>query len=260
MKNVIFATDLTEAQWKYIRRLLPRPARTGRPRTPHRVVINALLYLAKAGCHWHLLPFNFPPYKTIFHIFKQWTTNGVLAAIHDRLRAYARRQAGRRCRPTAAILDSQTVRSAGLAAEVGYDAGKKTKGRKRFIMVDTLGHLLGVLVTPANKLEREGALELLEESLGQQGWLRKLWVDGGYSGEKFASNVKELRARLEVEVVKRSDTAKGFKLLSRRWVVERTFGWLMQCRRLARDYERTVASATGWIHMAMIRIMLRRLA
>ena len=260
MKKLIFATDLTDAQGVFLEDMLPKPARTGRPPTNLRTVINAILYIAKSGCHWHLLPKTFPPYKTIFHIFASWAGNGVLAGIHDRLRAFAREREGRRSRPTAAILDSQTVRSAGLATETGYDAGKKTKGRKRFIMVDTLGHILAILVTPADRPEREGAKALLDQALSHHSWLRKLWVDGGYSGEDFAQYVKELRPKLDVEVVKRSDTAQGFEVVPRRWVVERTFGWLMQCRRLARDYERTVQSAVGWIHTAMIRIMLRRLA
>lgn len=260
MKNADFATDLTDSQWEFLYPMLPKPASTGRPPTPRRPVVNAILYLVKSGCHWNLLPKSFPPYKTIFHIFTKWAKSGVLAEIHDRLRAYAREQEGRQSRPTAAILDSQTVRSAGLAAETGYDAGKKTKGRKRFIMVDTLGHLLAILVTPADRPEREGAKQLLDGALDQHGWLRKLWVDGGYSGEEFGNYVKQLRPKLVVEVVKRSDTAQGFEVVPRRWVVERTFGWLMQCRRLTRDYERTVRSATAWIHIAMMRIMLRRLA
>lgn len=260
MQNANFATDLSDAQWAFLEPMLPKPAQTGRPRTPLRLIVDALLYIAKAGCHWHLLPKNFPPYKTVFHVFRAWTRNGTMAGIHDRLRAYAREQDGRRSRPTAAIIDSQTVRSAGLAEEVGYDAGKKTKGRKRFIMVDTVGHILSILITPADRPEREGAKELLDQSLCHHGWLRKLWVDGGFSGEDFAEHVRRLRKVMDVEVIKRSDTAKGFKVLPRRWVVERTFGWLMQCRRLVRDYERTVQSATGWIHMAMIRIMLRNLA
>jgi len=260
MKKSIFATDLTDAQWAFLEDMLPKPARTGRPRTNLRTVIDAILYVAKSGCHWHLLPKSFSPYKTVFHIFSAWARKGVLAGVHDRLRAFARESEGRDCRPTAAILDSQTVRSAGLATEAGYDAGKKTKGRKRFILVDTLGHILAVHVTPADVPEREGAKELLDEALVQHSWLRKLWVDGGYSGQDFAQYVKQLRPKLEVEVVKRSDTAQGFEVIPRRWVVERTFGWLMQCRRLTRDYERTVESATGWIHTAMIRINLRRLA
>lgn len=260
MEKSIFPTDLSDAQWSLLEPMLPKPARTGRPRTPLRRVVNALLYIAKAGCHWSLLPKNFPPYKTVYHIFAKWCRNGVMAGIHDRLRAFSREREDRRSRPTGAIIDSQTVRSAGLAAEAGYDAAKRTKGRKRFIMVDTLGHILAILVTPADRPEREGAKQLLDESLGHHGWLRKLWVDGGFSGEDFAKHVGKLRKAMDVEVVKRSDTAKGFVALPRRWVVERTFGWLMQCRRLVRDYERTVQSATGWIHAAMIRIMLLRLA
>lgn len=259
MQKVNFATDLTDAQWEYLEPLLPKPSPVGRPRTPLRIVVDAMLYLVTAGCPWKLLPKNFPPYKTVFHIFNAWNKNGTLTALHDRLRAFARERAGHRSRPTAAILDSQTVRSAGLAAETGYDAAKLTKGRKRFIMVDTLGHVLAALVTPANVPERAGAKQLLGEALGHLGWLNKLWVDGGYSGADFAADVRELRPKLEVEVVKRSP-AVGFKVLPKRWVVERTFGWRMQCRRLTRDYERTTRSATGWIHFAMIRIMLRRLA
>ena len=260
MPKASFASDLSDAQWAYLEPLLPKAAHTGRPRTPLRALIDAFLYRAKAGGHWHLLPKNFPPHKTLYHVFAAWNREGVMAALHDRLRAFAREQAGRRSRPTAAIIDSQPVRSAGLAAEAGYDAGKKTKGRKRFLMVDTLGHILSILVTPADRPERAGAKQMLDESLAPHGWLRKLWVDGGYRGEDFAHHVRGRRAVMDVEVVKRSDQAQGFEVLPRRWGVERTFGWLMQCRRLVRDYERTIRSATGWIHVAMIRIRLRRLA
>jgi putative transposase len=260
MKNAVFPTNTTDDQWKVIEPMLPTAARTGRPRTPLRLVVDAILYVVKSGCQWNMLPKSFPPYKTVFHIFRAWARSGVLGDVQNRLRAYAREFDGRRSRPTAGIIDSQTVRSAGLAVESGYDAGKKTKGRKRFIMVDTLGHLIAVMVTPADVQEREGGIELLKRALPCHAWLRKIWVDGGYSGEDFANQVRDMRPKLDVEVVKRSDKAEGFEVLPRRWVVERTFGWLMQCRRLVRDYERTVESAVGWIHVAMIRIMLRRMA
>jgi putative transposase len=142
----------------------------------------------------------------------------------------------------------------------GYDAGKKIKGRKRHILVDTLGLLLGVVVTPASCPERDGAQQVLERVGGWFTRLRKLWVDGGYSGDNFAQWVRDHWPKLEVEVVKRSDKVSGFAVLPRRWVVERTFGWLMRHRRLVRDYERTEASARSWVHLAMIRIQLRRLA
>lgn len=193
MKNASFASDLSDAQWEFLEPRLPKAARPGRPRTPLRQVIDALLYIAKSGCQWNMLPQTFPPSKTVYHIFAAWNRDGIMAAIHGRLRAHAREQAGRRSRPTAAIIDSQTVRSAGLASAAGYDAGKKTKGRKRFIMVATLGHILSILVPPADRPEREGAKQMLEESLCHHGWLRKLWVDGGFSGEEFASHVKALR-------------------------------------------------------------------
>jgi transposase len=159
MKSANFASDLSDAQWTYLEPMLPSPARTGRPRTPHRNIIKALLYVAKSGCHWHLLPKNFAPYKTVFHVFRAWTQNGTLTGIHDRLRAYAREQAGRRSRPTAAIIDSQTVRSVALPSRLAAEVAG--------------------------------------------GW--------GGSGEDFANHLKGLRKDLDVQVVKRSNTAKGLK-------------------------------------------------
>ena len=157
-------------------------------------------------------------------------------------------------------MDSQSVKSAGHDGRVGYDAGKVIKGRKRHLLVDTLGLVLGVTVTPANTTERDGAQMLLGQVLRWFTWLRVLWVDGGYTGQVFAQWVKGLRPKLAVEVVKRSDTGKGFKILPRRWIIERTFGWLMHQRRRVRDYETTESSAVAWIHIAMIPIQLRRLA
>jgi putative transposase len=196
----------------------------------------------------------------VYHVFRQWVKNHLWAALNDALRTLVRKAHGKRSRPTAAILDSQSVKSAGHGGLVGYDAGKRIKGRKRHLLVDTLGLVLGVAVTPASTTERAGAQRLLGRVLGWFTWLRILWVDGGYTGEAFAQWVKGLRPKLAVEVVKRSDDLAGFKVLPHRWVVERTFGWLMRQRRLVRDYETTEASAEGWIYIAMIRIQLRRLA
>lgn len=176
------------------------------------------------------------------------------------MRALVRTEDGREPEPSAAVLDSQTVRSEAHGGEVGYDAGKKTKSRKRFIIVDTLGMLLGVVVVPANVPERLGAQGLLEPLMPALGKLRRLWVDGGYSGPDFAEWVRSQSPKLEVEVIKRSDNVKGFKVLPKRWVVERTFGWLVKHRRLVRDYEKTECSAAGWIAIALTRIMIRRLA
>ena len=171
-----------------------------------------------------------------------------------------RQAVGKHSQPTAASLDSQTVRASAHGGEVGYDAAKKTKGRKRFLLVDTLGLLLGITVEPADCPERKGARTLLAAALADYPELLKLWVDGGFNGPEFAAWVQTQHPKLVVEVVKRLADVPGFTLLPKRWVVERTFGWLMHCRRLVRDHEQTVASATAWIYLAMLRLMLRRLA
>ena len=260
MKIATYDTNLTDAQWAYLQPMLPKLAKRGRPPKDRRRIIEAILYLAKCGCPWRYLPADFPCWQTVYHVFRQWVHNHQWAALNDALRVLVRRSQGKRSRPTAAILDSQSVKSAGHGGTVGYDAGKRIKGRKRHLLVDTLGLVLGVAVTPANTTERAGAQLLLGRVLSWFTWLRILWVDGGYTGAAFAEWVKTLRPKLAVEVIKRSDAAKGFKVLARRWVVERTFGWLMHQRRLVRDYETTEASAEAWIYIAMIRIQLRRLA
>lgn len=260
MKTAIYETNLSDAQWDIIEPMLPAISKRGRPPTDRRLVLDAILYIVKGGIPWRLLPAGFPPWKTVHSIFRKWTLNRIWESINARLRALAREKEGKRCRPTAAILDSQSVKSDGHGGQVGYDAGKKINGRKRHLLVDTLGLVLGVLVTAANVPEREGAQRLLTGVLGWFTWLRRLWVDGGYSGPEFAQWVRGLRPKLVVEVVKRCGKATGFAVLPRRWIVERTFGWLMRHRRLVRDYERTETSAEAWIYIAMIRIQLRRLA
>lgn len=259
MQNSSFDTDLTDDQWQLIEPLLPPRKPMGRPPTPLRSLINAIFYLVKSGCSWRLLPRSFPPWKTVYHRFRKWCRDGTWIVVNHAFRALVRTVDGRKPEPSAAVLDSQTVRSDAHGGRVGYDAGKKTKGRKRYIVVDTMGLLLGVLVVPANVPERIGAQELLGPLMPALGGLRKLWVDGGYSGPDFATWVRERSPRLEVEVIKRSDDVVGFKLLPKRWVVERTFGWLVQHRRLVRDYEKTECSAAGWIAIALTRVMIRRL-
>lgn len=260
MEIAIYETDVTDAQWALLEPLLPKAKRRGRPRTPLRPVVNGILYLVKSGCPWRLLPKNFPPWKTVYHIFRQWSRNNTWSALNDALRTRVRALHNKHGNPKAAVLDSQTVKSDCHGGDVGYDAGKKTKGRKRFLLVDTLGMVLGASVQPASTQERAGALALLAIVLPVFTWLRKLWVDGGYAGIDFADATREHRPKIEVEVIKRGDDTSGFKVLPRRWVVERTFAWLMRHRRLVRDYERTDSSAIAWIHVAVIRIMLRRLA
>jgi len=260
VKNALYDTSLTDAQWDYLKLMLPKPAKRGRPPTDRRQILDAVLYVVKGGIPWRLLPHDFPPWQTVYDVFRKWTVNHQWAALNDALRTLVRKAEGRDSQPTAAILDSQSVKSAGHGGDVGYDAAKRIKGRKRHLLVDTLGLVLGVAVTPASTPEREGAQAVLERPLKWFARLRRLWVDGGYTGEAFAEWVKDRRPKLEVEVVKRSDDTTGFKVLPRRWVVERTFGWLMRHRRLARDYEKTESSAEALVYLTMIRIQLRRLA
>jgi putative transposase len=260
MKNAHFETDLSDAQWDLIQPHLPAPKPRGRLRTPLFEVVNAILYITKAGSHWRLLPKSFPPWKTVYHQFRRWSLDNTLSAIMDVLRGLVRPDLGRNVQPTAPILDSQSVKSDPHGGPVGYDAAKKIKGRKRFLLVDSLGLVLGAAVVPADTTERDGAMTLLDPLVGTFKRLRKLWVDGGFSGDTFADWVMERRPALQVEVVKRTDDLGVLKVLPKRWVVERTFGWLMRNRRLVPDHEETESSATAFIHLALIRLLLRRLA
>lgn len=260
MKIAPYDSCLSDAQWALLEPLLPTPSRRGRPPTDRRWVINAILYVLKGGVQWRQMPQNFPPWKTVYHVFRKWTREGLWESLNAKLREKVRHAEGRDSQPTAAILDSQSVKSDPHGGAVGYDAAKRIKGRKRHLLVDTMGLLLGIEITPASTPEREGAQTLLPRVLQGFVALARMWVDGGYAGDPFARWVREQSPGLEVEVVKRSDDLKGFKVLPRRWVVERTFGWLMRHRRLTRDYETTESSARAFVYLAMVRLQLRRLA
>jgi putative transposase len=260
MKIARYDTCLTDAQWALIQPLLPVLNKRGRPATDRRWVMDAILYIVKGGIQWRQMPHDFPAWKTVYHLFRKWMREGTWESINAALCKALRLAEGKNAQPSAAILDSQSVKSDSHGGAVGYDAAKKIKGRKRHLLVDTLGLLLGTDLTPASTPERAGAQTLLQRVLEGLSSLQLLWVDGGYTGENFAQAVKDIAPQLEVEVVKRSDDVQGFKLLPRRWVVERTFGWLMRHRRLVRDYETSESSAQAFIYLAMIRIQLRRLA
>ena len=252
-------TDLTDRQWHCIKDLIP-PAKTGgRPRSlDMRQVVNALLYLLVGGIPWRLLPREYPAWQSVYYYFRRWRDEGTWKRIHDTLRAKVRQQAGKHKHPTAGALDSQSVKTCHRAGLRGYDSGKKIKERKRHLLVDTLGLLVAVMVTAASVSDAAGARWLLRRLGGAGKKLRKIWVDGAYRGQLLVWVVAHFWFVLEP--VLRRDAQKGFVVLPHRWIVERTFAWLSCCRRLSKDYEVLPKSSETMIYLAMIRLMLRRLA
>ena len=256
-----YPTDLSNAEWNYLRPYLPNPKAEGRPRTHSlRDVLDAIFYVLKSGCHWRLLPHDFPPWSTVYYHFRSFRLRGLWSLILKALRAAERKRAGKDPQPTAAIMDSQSVKTVEESAHPsGYDAHKNVKGRKRHLLVDTLGLLLSIYVSPADVQDRAGAQWLLAGLKALLPRLKKIWADGAYTGEKLAGWLEE-QCGWELEIVERSGDTEGFVVLAHRWIVERTLGWLMRNRRLSKDYERMVQSSESFIEVAMIRLILRRLA
>ncbi|MGH3262249.1 MAG: IS5 family transposase [Trebonia sp.] len=259
-----YPTDLTDRQWELIEPLLPDPPAgpAGRPlRHSKREIVNAILYLTRTGCAWRMLPRDLPPWQTVYGYFRDWRTDGTLDRVHDALREQIRTtHEDRNPDPSAGIIDSQSVKGADTvsAATRGYDAGKKINGRKRHIVVDTIGLLLVVMVTAASVQDRDGARGIFKRLHATLDSVGHIFADGGYSGQLLA--VAKSAWQIVVEIVKKPAGQVGFAVLPRRWVVERTFSWLMRFRRLARDYERLPETHEAMVKWAMVAIMLNRLA
>ena len=252
-----YTSDTTDREYALISPHLPGQPRRGRKRrTDLRAVLDGIFYLLQNGCPWANLPKDFPPKSTVYGYFRRFLANGTWERIHDALYVDCRDLEGREIQPSAAIIDSQSVKAGAHAqGDLGYDAGKKIKGRKRHILTDTLGLLLKCDVHSAGIQDRDGAARLFDRLTARFPFLEVIIGDGGYAGERVRN-----AAPRPVEIVRRSDKAKGFQVLPKRWIVERTLAWITANRRMARDFERYAETAKAYIQIAMIKLMSRRLA
>jgi putative transposase len=260
-KRQTYPSDLTDEQWEIVWRMLPRRrTKVGHPVTvDRRAIVNAIFYVLRTGCQWRQLPHDFPPWGTVSSQFYRWRHSGAWERIHNRLHGWVRQEVWKKARPTGGIIDSQSVKTTEQGGSRGYDAGKRINGRKRHVMVDTLGLLIAVFVHPANIQDYDGAKEVMRRAKQRFPRLKRVWADSAY-GRNHLPDWAFIACTFVLDVVHRVAGAMGFVVLPKRWVVERTFAWLGRSRRLARDYERSAKVSETLIHVAMIKLMLRRLS
>ena len=251
-----YPSDLTNRQWEVIKSIVDN----GRKRKySMREVLNAILYVTKSGCQWRMIPTNYPPWQIVYYYFYQWSRSGRLSNLHDTLVKHTRIKSGRKEEPSVGIVDSQTIKCSNICLEeTGYDGGKKIKGCKRHIVVDTLGLLLSVIIHPANIHDSKGVIDVLWRLKAKYfDSIQKIIADGGYQGDNLASWIKGTFGWV-IEIMLRRESA-SFEVLPKRWIVERTFAWISFQRRMTKDYERYVDSSIAFTQLSMIRIMLNRI-